>query len=104
MKKIFSLSIILLATFMLISSNVNADLLRVEPPRNIDDGRWEHANVDDEVNIDENTENIEINNQEPDEKPILDMLNEDSETKLDEITSQDPINAHTEGIQMEKIF
>ena len=60
MKKIFSLSIILLATFMLISSNVNADLLRVEPPRNIDDGRWEHANVDDEVNIDENTENMLI--------------------------------------------
>ena len=102
MKKIFSLSIILLATFMLISSNVNADLLRVEPPRNIDDGRWEHANVDDEVNIDENTENIEINNQEPDEKSIPDMLNEDSETKLDEITSQDPINAHTKGIQISR--
>lgn len=100
MKKIFSLSIILLATFMLISSNVNADLLRVEPPRNIDDGRWEHANVDDEVNIDENTEDIEIDNQETDEETILDTLNEDSTIKLDEITSQDIINTHAEDIQI----
>jgi hypothetical protein len=41
MKKIFSLSIILLVTFMLISSSANADILSLEPPRDIDinDGR-----------------------------------------------------------------